>query len=216
MPEALARTHHDSILSRPARSQRSARKSFGQATLRRLTSRPSRTIAGAVLAAVMTGIVINALLLQKSHRLAAVEPPVAQSAPAKSPAPTPALPPAANAANAANESAPEAAAPAPPARPADLGALIEATALPPHNGDPIRELLRGDSNSRDSGEAKRLILAAQTALIKLGFVVKADGVDGATTRQAIQQFERTHGFIPLGEITPKLVKQLTAAANATH
>ena len=59
-------------------------------------------------------------------------------------------------------------------------------------------------------------LAAQNALIKLGFAVKADGVDGATTRQAIQQFERAHGFIPLGEITPKLVKELTAAANSAH
>ena len=162
----------------------------------------------------MTGIIINALLLQKSHRLAAGEPAAAQSAPIKAPAltPPPAPPPAATTA----ESAPPAAAPAPPARPADLGALIEETALPPHNGDPIRDLLRSDSGGKDSAETKHLVLAAQNALIKLGFSVKADGVDGATTRQAIQQFERTHGFIPLGEITPKLVKQLTAAANTAH
>jgi hypothetical protein len=163
----------------------------------------------------MTGIVVNALLLQKSHRLAAAEPPVAQSAPIRAPAP--AAPPPPPAAAATSESAPSAApAPAPPARPADLGALIEATALPPHSGDPIRDLLRGDSGGKESAEAKHLVLAAQNALIKLGFAVKADGVDGATTRQAIQQFERTHGFIPLGEVTPKLVKQLTAAANAGH
>lgn len=213
MPEALARTHHDSVLSRPSRGQRGARKSIAHAVLRRLASRPSRTIAGAVLAALMTGIVVNALLLQKSHRLAAAAP-VAQPASTKAPVPAPPPPPAAAAAS--SESAPAAEAPAPPMRPADLGALIEATALPPH-GDPIRDLLRGDSSSgKESAEAKRLILTAQNALIKLGFAVKADGVDGATTRQAIQQFERTHGFIPLGEVTPKLVKQLSAAANAGH
>lgn len=213
MPEALARTHHDSVLSHPSRGQRDGRKSsIAHAVLRRLASRPSRTIAGAALAAVMTGIVVNALLLQKSHRLAAAEPPAAQSAPAKAAAPAAPPPVAAT----TSESAPAAAAPAPPTRPADLGALIEATALPPHTGDPIRDLLRGDSASKEGADAKRLILAAQNALIKLGFTVKADGVDGATTRQAIQQFERTHGFIPLGEITPKLVKQLTAAANTGH
>jgi hypothetical protein len=203
LPEALARSHHDSILSRPSRPR--GRVSLAQAILRRLASRPSRTIAGAILAAIMTGIVINALFLQKSRRLA-LEPSMAAATPAKTAAPQPV-----QAALAPVESA---TAPQPPARPADLGALIEATAGPPHGGDPIRELLRADPPAKESAEEKRLILAAQNALIKLGFAVKADGVDGATTRQAIQQFERTHGFIPLGEITPKLVKQLTAAANA--
>jgi hypothetical protein len=207
LPEALARSHHDSILSRPPRGQRNERRSLGQAVVRRLTSRPSRTVAGAVLAAVMTGIVINALLLQKSHRSASVEPPAAPLKAAAS-APVEAAPAAA--------APPAESAPAPPARPTDLGSLIEATAAPPHSGDPIRDLLRADSGGKDNAEAKRLTLAAQNALIKLGFAVKADGVDGLSTRQAIQQFERTHGLIPLGEITPKLVKQLTAAANAAH
>jgi hypothetical protein len=164
-------------------------------------------IAGAVLAAVMTGIIINAMLLQRSHRLASIEPPAAQSAAAKAPAaaaPEPAPAPA------SVENAP---APAlPPARPADLGALIEATAAPTRSADPIRDLLRTDS-SKDS-EARKLTIAAQTALIKLGFAVKADGVAGASTQQAVQQFERAHGLASTGDITPKLVKQLTAAANA--
>jgi len=202
LPEALARSHHDSVLARPRGRER---RSLAQAILRRLTSRPSRTMAGAVLAAAMTGIVINALFLQRSHRLAAIAPPTAQVEPAKAPPPAPAQ----------ASPAPVESAPAPPARPADLGALIEATAAP-HNGDAIRDLLRNDAgrDGKETVEAKRLILAAQNALIKLGFAVKADGVDGLATRQAIQQFERTHGLIPLGEITPKLVKQLTAAANA--
>ena len=203
MPEALARSHHDSILSRPARGQRSERRSLAHAIVRRLAARPSRTIAGAAFAAIMTGIVINALFLQKTHRFAVIERP-APMAPAKAPAPAAASP--------AQAAAPAESAPAPPARPADLGALIEATAAPPHGGDPIRDLLRAEP--KESAEAKRLTLAAQSALIKLGFAIKADGVDGASTRQAIQQFERAHGLIPLGEITPKLVRQLTAAGEA--
>jgi hypothetical protein len=176
--------------------------------MHRLMSRPARTIAGAVLTAVLTGIVINALLLQKSHRIVAVEPPALAKPPAPPPAPPPAqVPPAAESAPAPAE---------PPARPADLGALIDTTAAPTHSGDPIRDLIRTDSGGKDASDAKRLTIAAQTALIKLGFALKADGVAGASTQQAIQQFERTHGLIPMGEITPKIVKLLTAAANAAH
>jgi hypothetical protein len=215
LPEALARTHHDSVLSRPARApQRGERTSLARAIMHRLMSRPARTIAGAVLTAVLTGIVINALLLQKSHRIAAVEPPALTKSPAAaaSPAPAPAQ------VQPAPESAPAPApAPAqPPARPADLGALIDTTAAPLRSGDPIRDLIRTDSGGKDASDAKRLTIAAQTALIKLGFSIKADGVAGASTQQAIQQFERTHGLIPMGEITPKIVKLLTGAANAAH
>jgi hypothetical protein len=37
---------------------------------------------------------------------------------------------------------------------------------------------------------------------------------GASTEQAIQQFEHAHGLASSSEITPRLVKQLSAAANA--
>jgi hypothetical protein len=220
LPEALARSHHDSILSRPAPApQRGWRANFARTMARRMMSRPARTIAGAALAAVMTGIIVNALLLQRSHRVAAVAPIAAPAAAAKSAAPAPApeaLSPSLAPAQAGGASAEVLPAPAsvlPPARPADLTALIEATAALPRGADPIRELIRGDAGGKDN-EARRLTIAAQSALIKLGFAVKADGVDGASTRQAIQQFERAHGTSSQGEITPKIVKQLAAAAAA--
>jgi hypothetical protein len=207
LPEALARSHNDHVLSRSARRpQRGARPSFAQAILRRLMSRPSRTIAGAALAAVMTGIIINAMLLQHSHRLALTPPPSSVKA---SEAPSPA--PAASATNASAGGETSSAPVTPPARPADLGALIESTTGSTHSSDPIRDLLRSDSGNKD-GEAKKLTIAAQTALIKLGYAIKADGVVGASTQQAIQQFERQHNLTPSGDITPKLVKQLNAAA----
>jgi hypothetical protein len=170
-------------------------------------SRPSRTIAGAVLAAAMTGIIVNAMLLQHSHRLA-LAPPAQVKAPDAPP-----LAPVAPAANASAGGEASSAPAVPPARPADLGALIESSTGSTHAGDPIRDLLRSDSGKES--DAKKLTIAAQTALIKLGFTIKADGVVGASTEQAIQQFERQRSLTPSSEITPKLVKQLNAAASAS-
>jgi hypothetical protein len=146
----------------------------------------------------MTGVIINALVLQKSHRSAPPTPP-ATASPSGPPAPP---------ATATAEAAPIVV--APPSRPVELSGAAEGQ---PTRTDPIRDLLRGDSGPKEA-ESKRLILAAQTALMKLGYPVKADGVAGASTQQAIQQYERMHGYIPLGEITPKIVKDLTAAAAA--
>jgi hypothetical protein len=221
LPEALARSHNDSVLSRPARKARGRDKpTLIAAILRRLASRPMRTVAGATMAAAMTGIVINALVLQKSHRLRLPPAPVAAAPveklpPAATPAPTPAptsLPPAnpppAPAVSADADGA--GALPAPPTRPSDLGALIDSTA--PRSGDPIRDLLRSDG-ARDA-ETRKLTLAAQTALAKLGYPVKANGVFGASTQQALRDFERSRNLTPSSEISARLVRQLNAAANA--
>jgi hypothetical protein len=201
LPEALARSQNDSVLSRPARpSPRKGGDGLARTFMRALLTRPARTIAGATLAAVLTGIVVNALLMQKERHSA---PFFAAPRPAAVVAEPPARP-----ANAVVESAPAVA--VPPARPIDLSTSTDPVPVPPpRSGDPIRDLLRGDA--RDSGH---LTAAAQNALIKLGFAIKADGVEGASTEQAIQQFERTHGLAATSEITPRLVKQLSSAANA--
>jgi hypothetical protein len=169
--------------------------------MRQLLSRPARTIAGATMAAILTGIVVNALVLQKAHR-----PPAAIVTSKSS---TASAQPIAAAPAATSSTAVEV---QPPTRPVDLSAPLDATpASPTRSGDPIRDLLRGDAGR---GDAAHLTMTAQSALIKLGFSLKADGVVGASTEQAILQFERTHGLPQSNEITPKLVKQLSAAANA--
>jgi Putative peptidoglycan binding domain len=199
LPEALARSRNDSVLSRPARSKN--REGFARTLIRPFLSRPARTIAGATLAAILTGIVINALMMQKERRSAPFFAAPRPAATAVEPAPRAAAP--------IVESAPVVA--QPPARPADLGGANEPVPVPPsRSGDPIRDLLRGDS----ANATARSTIAVQNALIKLGFSLKADGVVGASTEQAIQQFERSHGLAPSIEITAKLVKQLSAAANA--
>ena len=198
MPEALARSRNDSVLSRPPRKDR---EGFVRILIRPFLSRPARTIAGATLAAILTGIVVNALVMQKERHSA---PFFAAPKPA-----APAAEPPARLAPALAESAP--AVTEPPVRPANLGAAADPAPLPPsRSGDPIRDLLRGEPVK----EATHLTISAQNALIKLGFAIKADGVEGASTGQAILQFERAHGLTLSSEITARLVKQLSAAANA--
>jgi hypothetical protein len=202
VPEALARSHNDSILSRPARgASRKDKRGFAQTVARRLLSRPARTVAGATLAAILTGIVINALVMQKEHRSAPLFG-AARLATEVSPPPAALAPATVQTAPVATQ---------PPARPAGLGAASDPAPIPPSRvDDPIRDLLRGDAGK----DPAHLVTAAQNALIKLGFAIKADGVIGASTEQAIQQFERAHGLAPSAEITPRLVKLLSAAANA--
>ncbi|SFK22587.1 Putative peptidoglycan binding domain-containing protein [Methylocapsa palsarum] len=66
------------------------------------------------------------------------------------------------------------------------------------------------SPSASSAAPSKTILAAQRALVKLGFVLKPDGVAGLTTRQAIERYERDRGRPVHGALTPALSRQLSA------
>jgi len=110
--------------------------------------------------------------------------------------------------------APAAAAPAreqPAAEPALARAASPAGS---HATDPIGNLLRGGAEA--PADNSRLIKEAQTALARLGFAVKATGAQSPATDQALRDFERAHGLPASTEITPRLVKQLNAAARAGH
>lgn len=184
-------------------------RSVGQSLPRRIAGRVKvphlRHCLGAALAVALIGIGVNALLLQRERHPA----PLFGSAPAARPAPVPALaaaPPPRPAsvepgASPAPSPTPSPAA-LPPARPAT------AAASSPSTPDPIAALLAGEAHS----DGSRLILSAQTALMKLGYPVKPDGAEGAATEQALRDFERAHGLSPSTGITERLVKQLTQAA----
>jgi hypothetical protein len=156
---------------------------------------------GAGLAVGLVGIGVNALLFQHERRPAPLFGSLV--APFSSPAQLPAAPPVPKPVSAERE-APAAPTPVavPPARPAET-----AEGSP---SDPITDLLRGESHV----DGAHLILAAQTALAKLGYPVKPDGNDGLATQQAVRDFERAHGLPISTEISPRLVKQLTVAARA--
>lgn len=184
--------------------QRSPGKTLRQKLAGRLKAEHLHLYLGAGLAIGLVGIGVNALLFQHERRPAPlfgslVSPfSSASRPPAASPVPKLAS---------AEHDAPSAQSPAtvPPARPAEA---VDGSSPAP--SDPITDLLRGETRV-DGGH---LILAAQTALAKLGYPVKPDGNDGLATQQALRDFERLHGLSPSTEITPRLLKQLTQAARA--
>lgn len=182
--------------------QRSVEQSLPRRIAGRLKVPNLRHCLGAALAVALVGIGVNALLLQRERHPA----PLFGSAPAARPAPAPvpalAVAPSPRLASVEHDASP-APAPAalPPARPA-------AAASSPSSPDPIAALLAGEARS----DGSHLVLAAQTALMKLGYTVKPDGNEGAATEQALRDFERAHGLSPSTEITERLVKQLTQAA----
>jgi hypothetical protein len=214
MIEALARIRNDSILSRPGKKA-ARRLGLLQRVMERLTSLPPRFYIGAILSALLVGIGVNALVLQRERHPAPLFAPAPQKiaapvpsapAPQKTAAPVPSAPTLPPAPAATAREAPPAVAPQPPDRPA------AGDAPAPRAPDAIGELLRGGEAPPDNS---RLVTAAQAALAKLGYPVKADGAQGAATEQAVREFERAHNLPVTTEITPRLVKQLNAAARAS-
>jgi Putative peptidoglycan binding domain len=181
--------------------QRSAQEALSRRIAGRVKIAHLQYYLGAALSVALIGIAVNALLLQRERHPAPLFGLAAPKLPSAAPAPPPpAAPqkPVSTEDNAPPAQSPEA---LPPARPA------EAAGSSPSPSDPIANLLAGETLS-DS----RLVLAAQTALAKLGYAVKPDGKEGAATQQALREYERAHGLPPATEISEKLVKQLTLAA----
>jgi type IV secretory pathway VirB10-like protein len=205
MIEALARIRNDSVLSRPGKRSAPSRALLAL-VIERLRSLPARFYIGAILSALLVGIGVNALILQRERHPAPLFAPPAQKVAAPAPIAAPPPPPAPPAAVAVRET--PAAAPPPPPPPARAAA---SDAVAPHATDPIGALLRGGEAPADNA---RLVVAAQSALAKLGYSVKADGAQGAATDQALHEFEKAHGLPISTEITPRLIKQLNSAARS--
>jgi len=198
LPEALARVRHDSVLSGSAREKTRNRAPFMKGRLRALLPAGARGYAGAAMAAVMVGIVVNALSLQHERHpspffSAGVVGPVAAAKPLASTATASLVAPA-----------------EPPARPSDLGVATEPSQSP-HAGDPIGDILKGGANK----DPQHLITAAQTALVKLGYTVKVSGAAGADMTAALRDFEKSHGLLLSSDVSPHLVKLLVAAGNTS-
>jgi hypothetical protein len=62
-------------------------------------------------------------------------------------------------------------------------------------------------------EPSRLVTSGQRALAKLGYgPMKADGVLGPSTRQAIERFERDRRLTVTGDFAPRTARELAAAS----
>jgi len=192
LPEASARLRPDPAFAgrrRPA----AGRKALGvvAAGLRRLGATPARGYAAAALTAALVGIVVNALALQHARHPA---PFFARAPIAAAPSPPPT----------AAQTAAVLAVPTPPARPAQPAAGTAG------GGDAIAQVLRAE----DEQETQKRLAVAQAALVKLGYVVKADGEESAATSLALRDFERAHGLPLSNDVSPRLLKALTAVASA--
>jgi len=159
--------------------------------LRALRPKSKRTVAAAALAAMMVGIVVNAVALQHGRRLEFAAVPTATAAVAVKPPAVGAAPP-------------KVATPAPTPQPAPTTVAL---ARAPKGADPITDFLRAQG-----ADKRRLTLAAQGALARLGFAVRATGALDSTTRNALIEFEKSRRMPVSTEITARLVKSLTAAA----
>jgi hypothetical protein len=102
----------------------------------------------------------------------------------------------------------------PPARPHDkISQFLKAPAVlkappSPHGSSTLPDPARAAAPSKP-------VLAAQRALVKLGFVLNPDGVAGETTRRAIERYERDHGLPAHGDLTPALMRRLITEAGIT-
>ncbi len=117
--------------------------------------------------------------------------------------------------------APKAPPPAPPRDP--IGDLIRsgdekpaAPSAPPAAqpaADPIGDLLRSENPVPPAyvgrADSSALVASGQRALVKLGFgPLKADGLMGPSTRQAIERFERERKLPVTGEFGPRTAREL--------
>ena len=93
-------------------------------------------------------------------------------------------------------------------------APVEARSADAKHNDLIGGLIRnvGFVQPQQSNEPDRAVAAAQRALMKLGFVVKPDGVFGVSTRQAIERFERDNRMPVRGDLSPKIKRELARAS----
>ncbi|MGQ0446266.1 MAG: peptidoglycan-binding domain-containing protein [Beijerinckiaceae bacterium] len=170
--------------------------------------------------ATVTAILLNALVWQRTRHpaplfaraapaAAAHGPAIAKSIAVPPPQPRPAAP-----AVQAHEK---------PVEKPQLGMLAgshprPASANSPPPRDEILELLkmppaaqaRPKTAAEKPSAREKSVLAAQRALVKLGFVLNPDGLAGAATRRAIIRYERDHGLAVNGEVTPALIRRLSA------
>jgi hypothetical protein len=213
LPEALARMRREPTLSAPApdAAPRRANPAPAVSKPKRWPGLLPRTLGGYVallFSAALIGVVVNAVGFQHERHPA----PLVGAEPAASPPAPSAKPPAAPAVDASPAAAPAAqpsrldAAPLPVARPPDRPAKDAAAAKKP---DAITDLLRNGGGA-DSG---RELVAAQRALMKLGYDIEADGVMGEDTLRALRDFEKSHSLPLSSEITPRLLAKLNSAAH---
>ena len=178
--------------------------------LRLLLHSPKDMVAGALAFAAVSAIIANALLLQTGHHPAPMfgsvaATPTASAASSPVPRPRPVE---------ADESISEPR-PAEP-RPVDpLTNLLKASgAAPAAPSSVLRPPAPVPASSRAetiANAGSRRVAAVQRALTEYGYgQLKPTGTVGSDTQAAIQKFEREHRIPVTGQMSDRLVRELTA------
>jgi hypothetical protein len=186
--------------------------------MRILLHSPKDMVAGALAFAAVSAIIANALLLQAGHHPApmfgsVVAIPAAGLATA-SPLPRPrpielAVKPA--------DASPSEPMPVEPKTADPLANLVKATTATPVVSSIPRPPVPIPASSRNEAianpaQASRRVAAVQRALTEYGYgQLKPTGTIGADTQAAIQRFEREHKIPVTGQMSDRLVRDLTAA-----
>lgn len=187
------------------RGSRSHEPGRGRRLLAAIMQRPGLLAGGLVIGATSTAIIVNALSFQSARHPAPIfakgqRPAAGARAPVMPSAPTPP--------------------PVPPTRPPSVESTAALQPVPRSTSrDSIADLIRGSDTTGSASPARavdakpepRQVAAAQQALIKLGYgPLKADGILGQGTRQAIERFERDRRLAATGELGPRTVRALVA------
>ncbi|MGV2980313.1 peptidoglycan-binding domain-containing protein [Camelimonas sp. ID_303_24] len=211
---------------------------------RRLLARPGRAAFIIASTGLAMGVFVNALAMQHgahpnpmfgssrpvtvmAHPPAAVRPPPAkppaaqpqqavarEAAAGQGAAPAPAVAPetAARRGDAIGDLLKGGSAPMPPPRPA---AAPQTHAAQPAAAKPQPAAAKPQPAAPAKPQPAPQVASAQKALGKLGFgALDADGRMGPGTRAAIERFEKARGLPVTGELNPKTLKALGAAAGA--
>jgi hypothetical protein len=220
--EALAAADHDFVLSEPASKLKYFWRAPKKPALRYIGRRGKRMapyLAAGFFVAISAMILFNALVWQKGRHSGPLL--FSRAAPAKAPKVADALAPQVpkraqpavsqvqkSAAERPRQDTPQAHADVLPGAPHDQISEILQAEAPPSSPPPSKQTAPAPNPPAPS----KAVLNAQRALVKLGFVLKANGIAGASTRKAIARYERERGLPVDGELTPALMRRLSAEA----
>jgi Putative peptidoglycan binding domain len=184
--------------------------------MRILLHSPKDTVAGLLAFAAVCAIIANALFLQAGRHPSpmfgsVVTMPVAEL-PAASPLPRPR--PVELVTKPADIPLPEPK-PAEPKAADPLGNLVKATSTPPAAAPnvprPPAAIPVSSHNEAVANSGTRRVAAVQRALTEYGYgQLKPTGTIGSDTQAAIQKFEREHKMPVTGQMSDRLVRDLTA------
>jgi hypothetical protein len=203
-----ARSDRDFTRANRAEGPGSWLASAGGRLLAAALKRPGSLLGGLVLTASSLAIVVNALSLQQSRHPSPMFSRAERATPPARPV----------------DPAPIALAPTPPSRPLPVAPPAAASAAAPPQPparsqarDPIGDMIKASETTGSSGSARtgdgeqRLVTSAQRALLKLGYgPLKADGMLGQGTRQAIERFERDRRLPVTGDLGQRTARALSA------